>query len=742
MSIDATPRPDPAALPTGAAPAAAPGRRVVRRWWLLVILLASAVRVWYLAAYAHNPLYDTPIGPDVGEYYRAAEAIRGGEWLWQEATVHGPLYPYVLAGWLSLAGGAVPPVRAIQLGVGLVAAALVILSLRRRFGEPVALAAAALWAVCVPLIHYEAELLAEGTAVLWNAAALALLIWPGAMSAWRAAAIGLLIGLSILTHAAALLPAGLIFAWLAWQVFCGGRRFAVRTMLPALLGVLVLVVPAALYSARLAGGFVLLQETGGLNFYIGNHAGATGIPDVRPGPEWDAMFGRAFRDGGLREGQAHSAYFYRTAWDEIRAAPLRWLRLLVRKAALSVNAQEFTASVPLAALEQEVWLVRWPLIGLVGVGLLLPLALLAARTPLPDRRALGPAWLIVLAYVLAQVIYVAAGRYRAPMLPALIALAGAGWAGLWTSWRASGRAGRLRMTLLALIGAVLAFLPLTPASNNDPAEAAALRAHAHAAHENWPAALAELEQTLGEHPQHGLARFSLAGLLAERGEWARAAEEYRAALAAHPDYAQAYAGLADALIRTTGTLDAARPHYERALQLNPEDSRIRLRYARALLIWEQYAAAAEQYAYILNRRVDPDASRGFGEALLRLHYYAAAEAHLEFAASTAPENPRVLTNLARLRAACPLPELRNEEQALMLAQRAVERSRAADAEALDVLGMALANAAHMREAIQAAEMAAQLAGRKGDQPLREAILARRALYEAGQAFRDPAPPAP
>ncbi|MGD8452611.1 MAG: tetratricopeptide repeat protein [Phycisphaerae bacterium] len=704
-----------------------------RGWWLALLALALAIRGLYLLQYAGNPLFWTPVGPDVEEYDANARLIQNGCWLWQTVGTHGPLYSYVLAGWYALTGQSLLAVRTLQLLLGMLGGIIVTLAVKCRYNSRVAFAVGALWVLYIPAIHYEAELLSEGLALFLNALVIAILLRKPEITPLWAGVVGLLLGLGSITHASALLFGLLILGWLAWVGFRVSARRAAVIVLPALLGLALPTVPVVAYNSHLQGGFVLLQDTGSINLYIGNNPEADGTHYARLGPDWDRIVALPYVAGGVREGPAYNAYFYRQVAKFIFESPGQWLALVGRKAALSVSAQDITASMPWAAIRNDVPMLRN---GTFAFGVLLALAL-AGLVCVREAR-FRPILLLALAYILSQMIYVASGRYRVPMLPGLFVLGGFGLAHLLESLRTrSGRSlGRAAGALL--IGLGVAFLPVVPQHNDDPAEGALVRADAYLHLGDPQRAEADMRQAIALRPDYAMARLFLADLLNGDGRSDEALEQYQAAAAARPDYVQAHLALAEAFIHRND-LAAARPEYLRALELDPENYHVRHLFGRALLVWEDWQGAAEQFGFILSRKPDAQACWGMGESLARLGHYAEAAKLLEQSAAAMPDNARLLAALARLRAACPVDQLRNTEEALVLGARAAALTRFTDPWAVDALSMALANAGHFEQAAHGADIAAEIAGERGDDPLRQQALARRELYLKNKPYRDPPP---
>ena len=108
---------------------------------LLILLTAFAVRVAYVVEIRDLDTFDVPL-IDGAHYFRTASAIASGNLLagsgvfWQP-----PLYPYFLAGVMSLLGRGMLTIYLVQAALGALSCLLVQRIGRRVFGE-----AAGIWA--------------------------------------------------------------------------------------------------------------------------------------------------------------------------------------------------------------------------------------------------------------------------------------------------------------------------------------------------------------------------------------------------------------------------------------------------------------------------------------------------------------------------------------------------------------------------------------------------------------------
>ncbi|TWT45920.1 Tetratricopeptide repeat protein [Phycisphaerae bacterium RAS1] len=706
------------------------------------MLLALAVRAAYLLDYRSSPLWATPAGPDVREYHEWAQTILSGRWLWDHVPIHAPLYAYWLAGCYALSGSAAWIARAAQLLLGVGAMALIMHVIYRSAGRAAGLACGLLWAVYVPLIYYEAELLSEGLLLLLNCAAIAACAaCRGPMTLRRAAAIGLILGLSILTHAGNLLFALLLIGWIACRKTGATTRRSVAPALAATAAAALLIAPVAIHNSRIAGEFVLVQKHGGLNFFIGNNPAADGTPNIRFGPAWDRLTARPHVEAGLFRTAGRDRFFTDRALEFIRERPLAWLRLLGQKLLLSLSAEEIPASAPLEALKPDVWLLRT---GDRRFGLLLALAAVGLATG--ARRVPPPLLLLTLAVVVTQVIGVASGRYRVPMLPGVLALAGVGFAEILGAARANWRFALRRMLIPAAIAILVSFLPSQARSYSFAAEGAMARGQAWRLKGDWNAALSEFRNAVALQPSYAAGHVWLAYAAGRLGLSDEQLDHLRQAVAIDPAYAWAELVLGHAL-QSRGRLAESLDRYRRALEIDPEYHDARVALAAALRLADRPAEALSEFRRVLSREQRADARAGLIDAERRLDglLLEAQTAHREqrdcdaLSAVTPvlaayPDSREALLLAALLRAASADPRVHDAGEALRLARRAAAATAGEDAEALDVLAMAHARGGDFEAAAAVARRAARRAETRGEMDLLADIVSRIGLYERGRPF--------
>lgn len=446
-----------------------------RRLWTLVglFLAALALRWGYVLEMADLPTFQRLV-VDAARYDELAREILRRGWLPDEPFSQAPLYPYFLAAVYSVFGVSYTAVRAVQAILGATTVVLAALATERAFGRPAGVVAGLLGVFYGPWVFY-GGLLWKPTLTLF------LLTWVWFLLAGepgRRARPGRLVAAGVLLGAAGLLrenvlvlaPVLAVFLWLEprWQ---SPRRVSWTRPAGLAAGVLLALLPVVLLNVRASGEWMLTSAQGGMNFYIGNGPEATGtyVPFSEGSQDPQQLLADSRRVAARlwseRTGEPVDpeeltpARSSRILWTEtlrsMAAAPLDWLAMTVRKAALFWNAYEIPDAEDLVVnRELSAVLALAP----VSFGWLAPLALLgfvpAFRRSPRDGRLLAAAVTGVFASVM---LFFVLGRYRLSVTPFLLPLAGLALVWLGTGVRAF-LGDRRRWKLPAVAGLALAML--------------------------------------------------------------------------------------------------------------------------------------------------------------------------------------------------------------------------------------------------------------------------------------------
>jgi tetratricopeptide (TPR) repeat protein len=209
--------------------------------------------------------------------------------------------------------------------------------------------------------------------------------------------------------------------------------------------------------------------------------------------------------------------------------------------------------------------------------------------------------------------------------------------------------------------------------------------------------------TVAKRPSNSRARANYAAILVQQQRFTEAEAHLRAALALHPDYPEAHVNLGAALC-SQGRLTEGIEHFRRAIALQPDYR---------------------------------DAHRNLGEALATMGRNAEAVAAFRQALETAPDDVVLMNKVGWLLATAPQDDVRDGQEALSLALRAVELSGGQDVDSLDTLAAGYAEVGRFSEASATIERALALAQSRGQSDLLPQLQYRLDLYRAGQRFREP-----
>ncbi len=590
-----------------------------RRFWWAVAglgLLAAALRVWTVVSLAGGPRTSRPI-LDAAYYLELAARLARGEGWPAGAPVVGPLYPWLLSLLFRLAPATPLTVQVAQSALGLATLLALVLAARRWFGAPAALVAGLLYVFCGPILAMESQVLMEslllslGTAALW--------LWPRrGDSLARHVGFGVCSGLLAAGRGTfLLLPLIWATGWL-WGSLRGPRgRPAARwaCACAVALGAILPLVPQAVQQTRATGGLRVLTLNGGLNLYVGNNPVARGIFSVPPGLDLHEDV-TGTRSASLLAGRELTTveagrFWTRRAIDFVRQSPARALGLLAKKALLFFSPDEIPQIEDFQVLAQESWPLR---VAWLRFGWVLPLALAGALArrgrgarPL-GSRGIPPAaaepggagtlapWLALIAVAWIQTaVFFAAGRYRRPVMGALLGLAGAGLVRLAVTLRAR----QYRAALLVVAAGVLLALapPGYPREKARSFDAYQLGKRCSQAG-NYLQALGHYDRSIALRPDAGEVWHDRGVALFRLGRLREAAESYERALREMPGSAVTWYALGAAWSQS-GQPDRAIAALERAVALSPANPRYRLDLGLALTAAGRAEEAAAQGRAVL-----------------------------------------------------------------------------------------------------------------------------------------------
>jgi tetratricopeptide (TPR) repeat protein len=582
--------------------------------------------IFVTQAAATGVLHDLVL--DVAQYEAFARHVLNGELTHPDLGYMNPLYSFFLALVWAVAGESRTAVGVVQAVLDSLTVLWIFMLGARLFDRRVALLAAATYAAYGPAIFYSGLLLAATlvcfllttSLMLWLRAvdrdARVLLVASGVL--FGLAALGrpnLVLVLPVVPLLHALLwPPGVVSARrLRWLVL-----FGVGLLLP--LGA------SSVRNLAASGSPSPFSTNGGINFYMGNGPGATGVfraPDEVSDSPLEVVttsVAVASKQAGkpLTSRQA-SRYWFRQGLRHMANHPGDTVALYLRKVGLFWGRDEVPLNVDYAGGRTMVPLMRLPF---VGFGLVAPLAVVGFTLLFAGRREGWLAPLLVLSYSGSVVLFFVAGRFRFPVVPWIVI--GASYAAFAVIDMATRR--RVGAALAAGSAVLVLLVAINLGAGSPDVSREAIHHHnlGNAYLDQGRRDLAERSYrwALEALPSHTNAMVNLGTMLFEDGRLDEALELFERARSLAPRVAEVTLNIGN-VHHARGNLDDASREYERAIELDPSLVEARYNLGRVLYDLGRPDSARKQFERTLE--LDPD----FAEAHYMLGGIALAQQRFE-----------------------------------------------------------------------------------------------------------------
>ncbi len=528
---------------------------------------ALLVRLFYMSRHATSAFFGVPILDE--KFYQAlARALVAGRDVAQLNPGFRPwLYPLFLAlwEWLVDGWGYVLALTAQHL-LGVVTAVLVADLAIRLFDRPSAGAlAGALYVLAGPPLYFEGELLITSlftfltTALVWLAS-LAGPQAPHALKWWAMA--GMWAGLAAQARPNALL---FLAAFPVAALLCSrvDRRRRVALAASALGGAIFVLTLFGSIQYGLIGKFQLLSGSGGVNFYLGNKAGADGMI---PRQDRRVTYGDEYRDSvqvfaeqlyreelgdsisdadGISNPDADpssvdlageiSRFWLGRTLEDILDDPGRWLALLGRKVLFLTWNHEIPNNKSYDFIRQhessliKLLPVRWWLLLSFGV-----LGWWHAWVHGRRRILFWMTALIVLQSI-GVVLFFVNSRYRIPMWPIVAVLAAGGMLALFDALRRRSSKDVIGGVLIVSAVAVVSLVNWLHIEPPNFARDFFFRSLAHMEKGQVDAARADAEHSVALDATSPAARFHLGNIMLAVGDDGQAYQHYQVAARLSPN---------------------------------------------------------------------------------------------------------------------------------------------------------------------------------------------------------------
>jgi len=555
-----------------------------RSWWnspsivfeIGLVLLALVLRLIYLSQVRDNPFFTSPTMDPAYHLQWAKEILSGNLW-GAEAYFRAPLYPYMLAVFLKITGGDLFWVRFLQHLIGVASIWGIYRLTRTVFSEGAAKIAGLAAASYATMIYFENELLLDWLLIAW----ILLIIYAvhrtqqTGLLRW-VFAVGVAVGLFAITRPNILLCLPVIAIWV-WRMAPNKASISMRAkrLLLILAGTALPILPVTIHNATVGNDFVLISSQGGINFYIGNHAGADGLSASMPEPwghTWKMTEVQAYAEkqvGAELKPSGVSSFWLGQALDWWSENTGEAINLTFKKAILLFTNTE-------VANNQDIeffWKQYAPL------GHLLPLSygvvvsfgligLLAAAKREPLIKLM--LW-IMLFYAISVVAFFVPGRYRLPFLPFLFAGFGGFVVLVYQQFKEKVSGRKIAVTIVpAILVLILSFGRWYSVESATDAQSIFQLGNNALREGRLDDATARFRETLAMEPGYEGAHLNLGVVYLKKGLLTQAEAEFFAELKGYPESGKAYANLCTIRGLQNRTADAEE-FGRRALQLEPDN---------------------------------------------------------------------------------------------------------------------------------------------------------------------------
>lgn len=406
-------------------------RTVEARWLLAIVALGFALRLgWVLSV--HTGLIEYV---DMQWYFVTAKNLAEGHGMTTrvvppvghlpgpggtEAILWPPGYSLTLGGVFKLFGASLTAGKLLNVVMGTLTIPLVYLLAHRLFGATVALVATVLFALYPANIFWSSVLYSDTVFTLPFVVATVILVYAGHRpTPWQAIAIGLALGYAAIIRPPAVVVLGAAVTY--WLIRAESKRTVAKPLALALAGVLVWVVPVAVWNTARTDKLTLLSENLGYNLRIGHAPYSTGRYTL-PGDLW-ATTGTDAGTGALPS----ESLAIRRSIDYAVHHPVEEVRLSAKKVfylyttdsdaiiwASTVSRTPIWGSVPTSQRLMDLADVA------AYVALILAFVAIPLTFSLRDERLL--LWLILAFWTAAHIVFFGEPRYHLPVLPIILTM--------------------------------------------------------------------------------------------------------------------------------------------------------------------------------------------------------------------------------------------------------------------------------------------------------------------------------
>jgi Flp pilus assembly protein TadD len=391
-----------------------------------IFFIAFLIRLIYIIQIKSTIFYNNFM-LDEAFYNKWALSIAGGEWLGEGIFDALPLYPYILGLIFNLFGYNLFIARLVEITISSFSCLLLYLLAKEVFNKRAGIMAALIGILYAPFIFYSGIFVPTVFVVFLYLVSLLMFVKAiRTSSRLRFLLFGIVAGLAAMIRAGMLIFIPFALIWV--MIISADKKKAFVTVLLALTGILLVIMPVALRNYIVSRDVVFLTSHAGMNLYIGNNDKADGMFKA---PGWarsnigglqaDAKTIAERELGRELKSSEVSKYYMSKAISFVKHNPDKFLRLLWRKLLIFINRREIYDVACYPIYREKIPVLRFPFITFFFVG---TLGLAGMFIALRDWKKVMPLYLFTFTYTLSILLYFVNSRYRIPFAIAMVLFSG------------------------------------------------------------------------------------------------------------------------------------------------------------------------------------------------------------------------------------------------------------------------------------------------------------------------------
>lgn len=392
----------------------------------LILTLGVIIRFIYILEIRKAPFFYTPFG-DPDFFDKWALHIAHGDFIGKEVFFKAPLYPYVLAFFYKLMGHNLLIPRFLNILFDACSIFLLFLIGEKLCNRTVGLIAAFIASFSGILIYFSGEILGTSLAILLSLILLYLLLSVN-NKMWRWLIAGFISSLLVIVRPNFLLCIPVIIIYIFFRRIT--MRLKIKSSLILLFGTVTMISITGIRNYVVGRDLVLINYSGGVNFYIGNNVSSDGVSAVLPGygNDWDEYSIAEIEMKRELKPSEVSRFWLIKGLDFIRNHPVQFASLFIKKCYLLCNGKEISNNQNIYRYVKNSHLMRFLLFSYgtrkfyfaFPTSIIFSLGLSGILLTLRRRRKFLLPFLLIVSFGISVVLFFVSSRYRMPLFAFII----------------------------------------------------------------------------------------------------------------------------------------------------------------------------------------------------------------------------------------------------------------------------------------------------------------------------------